>query len=237
MQPGPIATEVLRGVALDQHPDPAHQPDHEQRHGIDAQVDGEPERTDPRPVLGHDLAIEDRRGVRERPPEPGGRGDGRDQERSPTEGTPSGDERQPGGDLTLIREDVERVAIETLASLRSGLRALDAIAQIAPLLGLFGTVLGMIEAFRALQAGGSNVDPAALAGGIWVALLTTAVGLGIAMPATLAVSWFEARIDRERVAMETLLTALFTRRPTEHAANVRVLPVATGDTAGPRNAH
>ena len=145
--------------------------------------------------------------------------------------------RQPGGDMTLIREDVERVAIEILASLRSGLRALDAIAQVAPLLGLFGTVLGMIEAFRALQAGGSNVDPAALAGGIWVALLTTAVGLGIAMPASLAVSWFEARIDSERVTMETLLTALFTRRPTEHAANVRVLPVATGEAGGPRNAN
>lgn len=136
-----------------------------------------------------------------------------------------------------IEEEVARIALVRLHGLQRGFRALDAIAQIAPLLGLFGTVLGMIEAFRALQAGGSNVDPAALAGGIWVALLTTAVGLGIAMPATLAVSWFEARIDRERVAMETLLTALFTRRPTEHAANVRVLPVATGDTAGPRNAH
>ncbi|MEZ5876348.1 MAG: MotA/TolQ/ExbB proton channel family protein [Tepidamorphaceae bacterium] len=67
--------------------------------------------------------------------------------------------RQPGGDMTLIREDVERVAIEILASLRSGLRALDAIAQVAPLLGLFGTVLGMIEAFRALQAGAPTSIP------------------------------------------------------------------------------
>ncbi|MEZ5876347.1 MAG: MotA/TolQ/ExbB proton channel family protein [Tepidamorphaceae bacterium] len=72
---------------------------------------------------------------------------------------------------------------------------------------------------------------------MWVALLTTAVGLGIAMPASLAVSWFEARIESERVTMETLLTALFTRRPTEHAANVRVLPVATGEAGGPRNAN
>ena len=146
--------------------------------------------------------------------------------------------RRPGGDIALVREDVERVATEILAELRSGLRALDAIAQVAPLIGLFGTVLGMIEAFQALQAGGSSVDPAALAGGIWVALLTTAIGLGIAMPASLAVAWLEARIEKERVAMETVLTALFTRRPTDAAAQVSGLPRAVGEgAAGPRHAH
>ncbi|MFN4170130.1 MAG: MotA/TolQ/ExbB proton channel family protein [Pseudorhodobacter sp.] len=67
----------------------------------------------------------------------------------------------------------------------AGLRLLDAIAQVAPLLGLFGTVLGMIEAFRALQGAGAAVDPSVLAGGIWVALMTTAVGLAVAMPVSL----------------------------------------------------
>lgn len=83
------------------------------------------------------------------------------------------------------------------ARTEAGLRLLDAIAQTAPLLGLFGTVLGMIEAFQTLQAGGSSVDPSQLAGGIWVALLTTAMGLGIAMPVSLFLSWTESRIARE----------------------------------------
>ncbi|MPL91998.1 hypothetical protein SDC9_38087 [bioreactor metagenome] len=83
------------------------------------------------------------------------------------------------------------------ARAEAGLRLLDAIAQTAPLLGLFGTVLGMIEAFQTLQAGGSSVDPSQLAGGIWVALLTTAMGLGIAMPVSLFLSWTESRIARE----------------------------------------
>lgn len=87
-------------------------------------------------------------------------------------------------------------AAQMLAGYQTGFRLLDNIAQIAPLLGLFGTVLGMIDAFRALQAAGSTVDPAALAGGIWVALLTTAAGLAVAMPTSLALSWLESRVQR-----------------------------------------
>jgi len=85
------------------------------------------------------------------------------------------------------------------AKLESGFRAMDTVAQLAPLLGLFGTVLGMIDAFQSLQSAGSQVDPSLLAGGIWVALLTTAVGLAVAMPTAVALSWFEARMDDERV--------------------------------------
>lgn len=83
--------------------------------------------------------------------------------------------------------------------LERGLRFLDTVAQLAPLLGLFGTVLGMISAFQALQTAGTQVDPSILAGGIWVALLTTAVGLVVAMPTAMVLSWLEARMDRERV--------------------------------------
>ena len=72
------------------------------------------------------------------------------------------------------------------------------MAQIAPLLGLFGTVLGMIDAFRALQSAGTAVDPTVLAGGIWVALLTTAAGLAVAMPTSLLLTWLESRTARER---------------------------------------
>jgi biopolymer transport protein ExbB len=62
---------------------------------------------------------------------------------------------------------------------------LELISTIAPLLGLLGTVLGMIAAFQALQESGSRADPAILAGGIWEALLTTAAGMAVAIPASI----------------------------------------------------
>lgn len=105
------------------------------------------------------------------------------------------------------RADAEAEA--RFAGLESGLRVLDSVAQLAPLLGLFGTVLGMIEAFRTLQDAGSAVDPSLLAGGIWVALLTTAAGLAVAMPASVVLSWFEARMHRERVFAERGLRIVF----------------------------
>jgi biopolymer transport protein ExbB len=111
-----------------------------------------------------------------------------------------------------VREDSERVALEQLAGLRSFLRILESTAQIAPLLGLFGTVIGMMQAFQALQAAGAASDPTALAGGIWVALITTAVGLAVAIPASFVLFWFEGRIEREKCVMEGALTSLFTCR-------------------------
>ncbi len=92
-----------------------------------------------------------------------------------------------------------------LAGLERGFRLLDTVAQLAPLLGLFGTVLGMIEAFQSLQSAGSSVDPSLLAGGIWVALVTTAVGLAVAMPTSMVLSWFESRTARERVFADKAL--------------------------------
>lgn len=109
---------------------------------------------------------------------------------------------------TVIEEEAGRIALTRLHELQKGFRALDAIAQVAPLLGLFGTVIGMIQAFQELQGAGSAVDPSLLAGGIWVALLTTAVGLAVAMPVSLILTWFETRLENERVAIETMTTEL-----------------------------
>ncbi|UXX82382.1 MotA/TolQ/ExbB proton channel family protein [Roseovarius pelagicus] len=111
--------------------------------------------------------------------------------------------------------DMPRLAAEAesrFARLESGFRMLDSVAQLAPLLGLFGTVLGMIEAFQSMQDAGAQVDPSLLAGGIWVALLTTAVGLVVAMPTALILSWFEGRMDRERVTAERALTTVIAPR-------------------------
>ncbi|WP_417411610.1 MotA/TolQ/ExbB proton channel family protein [Hoeflea sp.] len=106
-------------------------------------------------------------------------------------------------------EDVLAVAANTqIKSLQRGFRVLDTIAQISPLIGLFGTVLGMITAFQALQQSGNSVDPSILAGGIWVALLTTAVGLAVAMPTSILLTYFESRVERHQLAIETAATRI-----------------------------
>lgn len=109
------------------------------------------------------------------------------------------------------QEDSDRLEAEAetrFATLEGGFRILDSVAQLAPLLGLFGTVLGMITAFQALQDAGTQVDPSVLAGGIWVALLTTAVGLAVAMPTSLLLSWFEARMDADRVMAQKAISTI-----------------------------
>jgi biopolymer transport protein ExbB len=109
------------------------------------------------------------------------------------------------------REETARVAKAELARARAGLRLLDLVVTIAPLLGLLGTVLGMIAAFQTLQQSGAQADPSDLAGGIWEALLTTAAGMGVAIPASMALSWFESVVDRVQADMEDLATRIFTR--------------------------
>ena len=102
------------------------------------------------------------------------------------------------------REEITRIAKRELAEARAGLRAIELIALIAPLLGLLGTVLGMIAAFRTLQESGGAADPADLAGGIWEALLTTAAGMAVAIPASIALTWFEGVTDRLRLDLEDI---------------------------------
>lgn len=126
------------------------------------------------------------------------------------------------------RERLYALAEARLARLETGFRLLDAVAQTAPLLGLFGTVLGMIDAFRAMQAAGQDVDPSVLAGGIWVALMTTAAGLAVAMPLTAVLSWFEARVAAERRLAETLI---------EGALAPGLTVAATADQMHTRPAH
>ena len=128
--------------------------------------------------------------------------------------------QRTGATPRAIEEAVQRLAIERLHELQRGFRALEAIAQTSPLLGLFGTVLGMIEAFRQLQAAGNAIDPSSLAGGIWVALLTTAVGLALAMPVSLVLTFFESRVENERVAVETLTGSVISNHQTENQTSV-----------------
>lgn len=91
-------------------------------------------------------------------------------------------------------------AIE-LGFLERGLVILATIANVAPLMGFLGTVAGMIMAFGSIEAAG-DVDPALVAAGIKVALLTTATGLLIAIPVNIAYNFFVTRIDTLIVDME-----------------------------------
>ena len=124
-------------------------------------------------------------------------------------------------DADAVRAELERLGRARLAELRSHFRALELIASLAPLLGLFGTVLGMIDAFRALERSAGAVDPGALSGGIWTALLTTALGLGVAMPTVAALGLLERRVERAAGTMEDALTRV-TAPPIAPAAAERI---------------
>ena len=111
----------------------------------------------------------------------------------------------------MVREECVRLANNDLNEARRGLRIIDLIATIAPLVGLLGTVLGMIEAFQALQDSGAQADPSALAGGIWEALLTTAAGMGIAIPASILLSWYDSVVENVQADIENLATQAILR--------------------------
>ncbi len=111
-----------------------------------------------------------------------------------------------GVDQTMSSRDVEaevsRVGSAQIRNLESWLRGLSSIAHLSPLLGLLGTVTGMIAAFMQLEEAGSRVDPSILSGGIWEALLTTAFGLTVAIPAMAAFYYLEGEVDQVRAAMK-----------------------------------
>jgi len=92
---------------------------------------------------------------------------------------------------------------EEVRDLSRYLQALATIANIAPLLGLLGTVIGMIKAFMVIQQMGGKVNAAVLAGGIWEAMLTTALGLAVALPAMVAHSWLLVQVDRYEARLQT----------------------------------
>jgi biopolymer transport protein ExbB len=113
--------------------------------------------------------------------------------------------RQGIAEGNLDEGELER-AIDTtgtieLGFVERGLVILATVANVAPLLGFLGTVIGMIIAFASIEASGT-VDPTMVAGGIKVALITTAAGLVIAIPTNIFYNFFVTRIDKLIVDME-----------------------------------
>lgn len=101
----------------------------------------------------------------------------------------------------FMKETIEETARKVIHDLERYLNTLGTIAAVSPLLGLLGTVFGMIEIFASLMEHGAG-DPSVLAGGISVALITTAAGLTVAIPSLVFHRYFERLVDEYVVAME-----------------------------------
>ncbi len=118
--------------------------------------------------------------------------------------------RDEGADRVM--KAIENQGLIELSKLESGLVVLATLTNVAPLLGFLGTVMGMIEAFQAIELAG-EVDAITVARGIKIALTTTAAGLAIAIPVSIAHNFFVSRIDHLVIDMEEsaqkMIDALF----------------------------
>ncbi|MGD9662310.1 MAG: MotA/TolQ/ExbB proton channel family protein [Porticoccaceae bacterium] len=101
----------------------------------------------------------------------------------------------------IMKDSIEEAANQVIHDLERYLNVLGTIASITPLLGLLGTVIGMIKVFTAIMLQGTG-NAAVLAGGISEALITTAAGLTVAIPALICHRFFERRIDSLTITME-----------------------------------
>ena len=100
------------------------------------------------------------------------------------------------------------IGSQEIRKLESNLRGLSIIFNIAPLLGLLGTVTGMIRAFIKIEALGGKVDASVLAGGIWEAMMTTGAGLAVAIPVMIAYHLFEGKVDQTAADMKDVVTEI-----------------------------
>ena len=106
-----------------------------------------------------------------------------------------------------VREALEEAGLMEVPRLEEKLNVLATLAQIAPLLGLLGTILGFLQIFAALQAAGAHAHMEQLAGGIWKALISTAAGIAVAIPCYAAYNYLVGRVnsivlDMEKAASE-----------------------------------
>jgi biopolymer transport protein ExbB len=104
-------------------------------------------------------------------------------------------------DRAIIKEAIEDTGRHVVHELDRFIGALGTIASLSPLMGLLGTVMGMIRTFNAITTDGIG-NPAALAGGIAEALITTAAGLTVAIPALIGYKFLRGKVERLVVQME-----------------------------------
>lgn len=120
-------------------------------------------------------------------------------------------EKRSERDPEILHDELLRRAAAFLRGYSRNLRPLELIYYLAPVLGLLGTVLGMIDAFKGLAvSAGAAGESSALAGGIWEALLTTAVGLSIAIPFAVMHALLESRLEFLADEVTDLITRVLT---------------------------
>ncbi len=133
----------------------------------------------------------------------------------------AGLERRDEGTERVMKA-IENQGLIELSKLERGLVVLATLTNIAPLMGFLGTVMGMIEAFQAIEFAG-EVDATTVAGGIKVALYTTAAGLAIAIPISICHNYFVSRIDHLVIDMEEsaqkMIDALFAMQMGQEAGD------------------
>ena len=105
-----------------------------------------------------------------------------------------------------------RVCAQERQRLDFGLPTLGILGSTAPLLGLLGTITGMIKAFMVIEQAGGKVDAQALAGGIWEAMITTGVGLAVAIPLVILLHFLEGSVERRGQSMQRCAALLLERR-------------------------
>lgn len=105
-----------------------------------------------------------------------------------------------------------RIRAQELQRMEFGLRTLGILGNTAPLLGLLGTITGMIKAFIVIEEAGGKVDAQALAGGIWEAMITTGVGLAVAIPLLILLHFLEGVVERRAQSMENCISLMLERR-------------------------
>jgi len=103
-----------------------------------------------------------------------------------------------------VKEAIENAGRQEISKLEKGLAVLASISGIAPLLGFLGTVTGMITAFMTIEDLAGSANPSDLAGGIWEALLTTAFGLMVGIPALAFYNYFISAVKKLVGDMETV---------------------------------
>ncbi len=135
--------------------------------------------------------------------------------REPSYSVVSGMLRAAGEGAHDLARVGERLRAVELPRLEHGLATLGLLGNTAPLLGLLGTISGMIKAFMVIEQAGGKVDASALAGGIWEAMLTTGVGLSIAIPLLIALHFLEGMVERRALAMQQSLSLVLEYLPVQ----------------------
>jgi len=110
-----------------------------------------------------------------------------------------------------------RIGSEYLNRMETGLRTLAWLGNTAPLLGLFGTITGMIKAFQVIELAGGKVDAQMLAAGIWEAMITTGAGLAVAIPILFLLHFIEGMVDRRAKSMQFVASTVIEKLP--HTTN------------------